>query len=252
MHRTTLALFGGALFSAGLAHAQEFQFDPHNAGLDVITWGYAYATDIPGIGSFDRELDSNFDPASALFHVTAHYNGFSAAAQLAPHTAYVNAGASSAYGPGFGHAIAYAYFSVARPLMMYAEWYFGDEQPPFAFTQSTLVIRDETAATTLLEIAEGDADFGVTFVNLSPGRSYSFLLEAVALEPFGDTFARVELELPPCPCDLDSNAVLNLDDIILFADAFVDMLPGADIDANAVYNLDDVILFADCFNSGCP
>jgi len=58
--------------------------------------------------------------------------------------------------------------------------------------------------------------------------------------------------LTACSCDLDANAVLNLDDIILFADGFVDMNPVADIDGNGVYNLDDVILFAACFNSGCP
>ncbi|MEZ6317849.1 MAG: GC-type dockerin domain-anchored protein [Phycisphaerales bacterium] len=55
-----------------------------------------------------------------------------------------------------------------------------------------------------------------------------------------------------CPADLDGNGVLNLDDIILFADAFVAREPSADIDGNGSYNLDDIILFADAFNAGCP
>jgi len=57
----------------------------------------------------------------------------------------------------------------------------------------------------------------------------------------------------PCnAADLDANGTLNLDDVILFADAFIAHEPPADLDDNAVFNLDDVILFADAFVDGCP
>ena len=55
-----------------------------------------------------------------------------------------------------------------------------------------------------------------------------------------------------CPCDIDGNNTLNLDDINLFAQAFVADQPDADIDGNGVYNLDDINLFAQCFTGGCP
>ena len=57
---------------------------------------------------------------------------------------------------------------------------------------------------------------------------------------------------PACPCDLDGSGVLNLDDINLFAQAFVSAQPLADIDDNGSYNLDDINLFAQCFVAGCP
>ncbi|MEZ6317739.1 MAG: right-handed parallel beta-helix repeat-containing protein [Phycisphaerales bacterium] len=55
-----------------------------------------------------------------------------------------------------------------------------------------------------------------------------------------------------CLADLDNNAVLNLDDISAFANAFIggDLL--ADLDDNAVLNLDDIATFASAFLAGCP
>ncbi|MEZ6317336.1 MAG: GC-type dockerin domain-anchored protein [Phycisphaerales bacterium] len=56
---------------------------------------------------------------------------------------------------------------------------------------------------------------------------------------------------PACPADLDGNGVYNLDDINLFANAFVTADLLADIDGNGVLNLDDVNLFAASFVAGC-
>jgi len=55
-----------------------------------------------------------------------------------------------------------------------------------------------------------------------------------------------------CPGDLDGNGVLNLDDINLFAGAFVGGDLAADMDGNGVLNLDDINLFAAGFLAGCP
>ena len=54
------------------------------------------------------------------------------------------------------------------------------------------------------------------------------------------------------PADLDANGTLNLDDINLFAAAFVSGDLAADLDANATLNLDDINLFAAAFTAGCP
>ncbi|MEZ6319102.1 MAG: GC-type dockerin domain-anchored protein, partial [Phycisphaerales bacterium] len=53
-----------------------------------------------------------------------------------------------------------------------------------------------------------------------------------------------------CPCDLDGNGILNLDDISLFASAFIGGNLIADLDGNGILNLDDIAYFADCFLSG--
>lgn len=69
----------------------------------------------------------------------------------------------------------------------------------------------------------------------------------------GDTCIRVFYgQTPPCPADIDGNGSLNLDDVNLFAAAFVGGDLAADIDGNGVLNLDDVNLFAASFVAGCP
>ncbi|MEZ6318419.1 MAG: hypothetical protein R3B49_06655 [Phycisphaerales bacterium] len=57
---------------------------------------------------------------------------------------------------------------------------------------------------------------------------------------------------PACPCDIDGNGTLNLDDVNLFAAGFIGGDLGVDQDGNGILNLDDVNLFASCFISGCP
>jgi len=52
------------------------------------------------------------------------------------------------------------------------------------------------------------------------------------------------------PADLDGNGVLNLDDINVFASAFVAGNVAADLDGNCVLNLDDINLFASAFVGG--
>ena len=52
--------------------------------------------------------------------------------------------------------------------------------------------------------------------------------------------------------DVDANGVLNIDDVNVFAQAFVAGQPLADMDANTVYNIDDINLFAQAFVAGCP
>ncbi|MEZ6317843.1 MAG: GC-type dockerin domain-anchored protein [Phycisphaerales bacterium] len=58
---------------------------------------------------------------------------------------------------------------------------------------------------------------------------------------------------PACsPADLDANGTLNLDDVNLFANAFVVGDSLADLDGNGALNLDDVNTFASAFVAGCP
>jgi len=57
---------------------------------------------------------------------------------------------------------------------------------------------------------------------------------------------------PFCVADMDNNAVLNIDDINLFAQRFVSNDLAADIDGNGVLNIDDINMFAQSFVEGCP
>ncbi|MEZ6318478.1 MAG: GC-type dockerin domain-anchored protein [Phycisphaerales bacterium] len=67
-----------------------------------------------------------------------------------------------------------------------------------------------------------------------------------------DGQAYLLIPIPVCQADIDHNGVLNLDDINLFADAFIKGELIADVDGNGVLNLDDVNVFAQVFIAGCP
>ncbi|MEZ6319380.1 MAG: M12 family metallo-peptidase [Phycisphaerales bacterium] len=70
---------------------------------------------------------------------------------------------------------------------------------------------------------------------------------------FLDNYAEcITAPASPCPCDVDGNSTLNLDDVNAFAAAFASSDLAADMDGNGVLNLDDVNTFAACFTAGCP
>lgn len=57
----------------------------------------------------------------------------------------------------------------------------------------------------------------------------------------------------PCPCDLDNNNILDLNDINTFIACFTGMLPCGDLAPPAgVWDLADVGAFIACFTAGCP
>lgn len=64
-------------------------------------------------------------------------------------------------------------------------------------------------------------------------------------------FAVIVDESPDCPADIDGNGILNLDDVNIFAAAFVGGDLAADLDGNGTLNLDDVNAFAVSFAAGC-
>ncbi|MEZ6317758.1 MAG: GC-type dockerin domain-anchored protein [Phycisphaerales bacterium] len=55
-----------------------------------------------------------------------------------------------------------------------------------------------------------------------------------------------------CPADVNGDGTLNLDDVNLFASAFLAQSPVADINGDGAYNLDDINGFASGFVAGCP
>jgi len=55
-----------------------------------------------------------------------------------------------------------------------------------------------------------------------------------------------------CVADVDGNGTLNIDDINVFAQAFVAGEPLGDVDGNGTLNIDDINVFAQAFVGGCP
>lgn len=54
-----------------------------------------------------------------------------------------------------------------------------------------------------------------------------------------------------CPADLNGDAVLNLDDVSLFVDAYVRGDAPADVDSNGLFDTSDIGLFVEFFLVGC-
>ena len=114
----------------------------------------------------------------------------------------------------------------------------------------------------------GRADTFVDLSGVKPAGYSSFSLVGIDVAPDGTIslvgtahntdLSRSEAVLltssdaPACPADLDGNGTLNLDDINLFASAFVAGDLRADMDGNGALNLDDINLFAQGFGAGCP
>lgn len=218
-------LFGGALFTAGLAPlaaAQQFVFVTNNGGAEPVTHAYAYATDIPGIGSFDREEDTNFTPGTALTSVNAQYHGFSAGTSVSATRLDIFAYAGDAYGTGHCFATGYMHFTVSEHATMCFFWNFTDEAPPAYFTQSYLEFRHLTLDTNLLSVAEGDPASDVVCIDVAPGALYAVLAGAFAFEPGGSTVLAVTLEPGGCPGDCDGSGAVNVDDIQCFVASFLD------------------------------
>ncbi|MEZ6317733.1 MAG: hypothetical protein R3B49_03115 [Phycisphaerales bacterium] len=103
------------------------------------------------------------------------------------------------------------------------------------------------------QLPSEDATFGEAVCLLTPDElltSASGDSEAAMDAGAGYIFDFTELTCSIA--DLDASGALNLDDVNLFAGAFVsgDLL--ADLDDSGTLNLDDVNLFAQAFIAGCP
>ncbi|MEZ6317734.1 MAG: GC-type dockerin domain-anchored protein [Phycisphaerales bacterium] len=140
---------------------------------------------------------------------------------------------------------------------------------PFSITDNTLVVTgtDGSYARTTTDIAVMDAATLQPMADFiaDPAPTADMITWALTGADVGDYYytcrvtfhtgmtGRIQVVAAPCnPADLDASGALNLDDVNLFAGAFVsgDLL--ADIDASGTLNLDDVNLFAQAFIAGCP
>ncbi|MEQ8769717.1 MAG: hypothetical protein RIB60_04320 [Phycisphaerales bacterium] len=54
-----------------------------------------------------------------------------------------------------------------------------------------------------------------------------------------------------CPCDLDANGALNVDDIDTLVTSFLAGDLAVDLDGNGLLNVDDIDAFVACFLAGC-
>jgi len=97
------------------------------------------------------------------------------------------------------------------------------------------------------QLAEIDAvTFGAQTTDVSEGRAPD------GTECFANFTPSPGAPNPAGPADMNDDGVLNLDDINIFAMAFVAGNLAADCDATGVLNLDDINCFASSFFNPCP
>lgn len=255
MHSTPWrgALFGGALFTAGIAHADSsfnFVVGPsvsyaRSADIEVNGVGYSFSDDGQPyfFGVFGFQYCPNTDPYSYASY-------FSLADAYASDQQFLGASADS-YFCGFVYADFRAYFMVQTPTEFTISW-----QNQFAayagITAGVWEVGGDGSSTLV-------AGPGAGATTGSTGESETFALEAglyyfeasLVSEGFGFAFAGLELLGDACACDLDGSGMLNLDDIDAFASAFLSGDLAADLDGSGDLNLDDIDAFAACFLAGC-
>ncbi len=239
-------LFGGAIFAAGITPAGADDPLPFisNAYTGNTSAVYAATYLWPSGGGDDFDSSSDVLDPTSMAGVAAYIPGIASA------TAYGSVDLTSVNAStwtdnaSFGmQVLVAAYVEFTEPTEVRFEWDF----PDFGLCSIT-------PAGTIDALGGAGAVFassGVLVETHGPGvfalRCYSFSTSADA-----PAMARITLpSAPGCPCDLDGNAALNVDDVDAFVTAFLGGDLAADFDGNGSLNVDDVDAFVACFLAGC-
>ncbi|GJM19570.1 MAG: hypothetical protein DHS20C14_17830 [Phycisphaeraceae bacterium] len=268
MTRNTAALFGGAVFVAGIttqAPAQEFEFLFQQGGTLPTTFIAAYANNMAGHGGCcTYASDTNYSPSTAVNSLHISYVVANAWSYV---TETVIGGVSE---PGITPdprftSVAWtkgdAYFTVLEPARLAVTWNFNDEFAGTPFEFSNVSLTDVTGTPVVLLDVSADSDMppaGFASLDLIPGNRYLYRSISAAWQP-GNTFVTGEL-LPPrdgdcsprCYADCNQDETLNIDDVDCFVHAFImGDLATADCDMNGALSIDDVDCFIVAFTTAC-
>jgi len=240
-------LFGGALFGAGLVSPclADGQFPFVNNYLST-TWARArvFGPTVPPVystnpGDPEVATEAHWDSPPAYEHAYAGVTLDRIDCLTRANTDALNT-----------FAYAWAYIETTGCASVRLTWDFDATN---AYDCSAFIADLDSYAYVAgpVDVAGGA---GSVDVALDPGRYQVFVRAGVKGDGVSVVSASAEWLgcVNACACDLDGSGVLNLDDINLFAGAFVAGEPAADTDGNGVYNLDDINLFAQCFVAGCP
>ncbi|GJM19189.1 MAG: hypothetical protein DHS20C14_14020 [Phycisphaeraceae bacterium] len=246
VHRSLL--FGGAIFAAGLPGVDAVADEPLPFGVRSLGAfvSYAQAETYNWAAGGGVEIDYSIDlgmPESAA-NITGYIPGIASTLSDAVVDATSVTSITQTNNDDFGMAAyAIAFVEFTEPTEVYFEWSFPDFglcsiTPPDTIDPvgGAGVVFDSTG--TLLQT------IGPGFYAL---RCYSY----TESESMG--FARITLpSADGCPCDIDDNELLNVDDVDAFVAAFIAGDLAADFDGSGSLNVDDVDGFVACFIAGCP
>lgn len=232
------ALFGGALFAAGIgatpAFAQDMTLSYTSAVAAALDYSIPLAVfdDFLGPGTFGP-LQSTAGPASGY----AIGTGTLLYASCASSTTTLGKGAI------------WSYFSVPGNGTGEIAWDWSGAEPGF---DNYVWLWNMTVGATvaLVDFNAGAPQTGTQTVDLDAGIDYRLIAVAYATDGVTGT-SLVSLEYTGCPCDIDGNGMLNVDDVDAFVGAFIAGDLSVDFDGNGTLNLDDLDAFVACFVAGC-
>lgn len=180
---TKQALFGGALFAAGITAAAEAQWNVDQ----VYSFHQVFASD--GTNSY------GYGSGATVVNFAGPYLLGSATASVSSSLLYaeinINLGPNTPY--EFAQARAVAYLTVDAPKTVYASWDFTDI-PPGGLSFSTISVYDITNGAYLIQYATSTSGTDVP-VNLLPNTDYRAVIAADSDAP-SQMFGQITKAVP--------------------------------------------------------
>lgn len=186
VNSSTVALFGGALFSAGIAHAQQLDFASNGGG--AFPSSYTFALAYNGLNPYQDVRFNSYDPSVLPAQASQSYQGWSAVASVTDTLMQVESIAGpeafSSYADSW--SISYAYVNQGVDTDVLISWDFSNELPGedpiasfitiFDFTNQQVAFQIEPTSTPAPDFA------GSEVFTLQAGVSYGITLTADVFE----------------------------------------------------------------------
>lgn len=235
-------LFGGALFAAGIVSGASAQ--NMTLSYSIVTTG-ALDYNIPEVMFDDFAGAGTFGPLNAVAGTSMGY-ALGTGTLLYAQSESDDNPATVALGAMF------SYFTVDADGTATVTWdWTGGE---IGTGQNNYwQLQDLTAGVTvgLVDLNAGGAVSGSMVLDVDSGVDYQWKAFAYATNDVSG-MSVVSFEYAGCPCDIDGNETLNIDDVDAFVMAFIAGDLAADLDGNGSLTIDDVDAFVACFTAGCP
>jgi hypothetical protein len=230
-----IALFGGALFTAGLADAQP-QFT-HIDGPQQETYAYAYDYNT-------TEVAYGFGGIETLMFTA----GESTATAAIEPTRLLASGQTGGTGDfSRGTALIGVSSSVNENVVALVEWDFEDDI--FGLVE----IVDPRIGSHIFRVAGTDTEtVGTAMVPLEAGVNYRFSLRTPTGGGSGPRSTIAVITLPqPCPADVNGDGMLTPSDFSAWIAAFNTQAPGCDQNGDGQCFPNDFSAWVGNFNAGC-
>lgn len=203
-----VALFGGALFAAGVAHAQELEFASNGGGYFASTYTTAIGYD--GLTNYVYEQNISYSPSEIAAPVFAADGGWTGGASITATqmTAVAYAGSTALGDYANARGIAYAYVQQSADTQVRFDWDFSNEipgeDPYFSFIQVFDFTNGVLAFSVDVTGDPASAFAGSAVITLEAGVGYGITLssdifEDAALGTAANGVATASLTVIPAP-----------------------------------------------------